>query len=288
MGYPGRPRATSAGPLRADRGLGGLGWTQGIDYFCNCGKTATTRCRPSSPGGSRTATRSWPTTPCRGAQNNDGEHFFIDPDAELRPRGLGPQAQLRPGRQAELPFGKGRRFGIGRHGPADAILGGWQVNAAVIVQSGLPFNVDLPRSPARTATRAPIVPTSSATPPPGGGTGSDQPYFNATPIGSSGSAFGRPARGTFGNLERNALTGPGYWRVDASLFKRFHLGGARPGVARGGRERLQPRQPGQPERGDRHPRELQPRPRGFITTTAYSGNDPAAEPAVRAAIPVLI
>ena len=47
--------------------------------------------------------------------------------------------------------------------------------------------------------------------------------FNAAPIGATGSAFGRPAKGTFGNLERNSLRGPGYWRVDASLFKNIRL-----------------------------------------------------------------
>lgn len=52
-------------------------------------------------------------------------------------------------------------------------------------------------------------------------------WFNATPIGSPGSAFERPARGTFGTMDRNALRGPGYWRVDASLFKHFRLGGTR-------------------------------------------------------------
>ena len=46
-----------------------------------------------------------------------------------------------------------------------------------------------------------------------------------TPIGTSGSAFGRPARGTFGDLPRNELHGPGFWNVDASLFKRFQLKG---------------------------------------------------------------
>ncbi len=55
----------------------------------------------------------------------------------------------------------------------------------------------------------------------------EEQWFNATPIGSSGSAFERPARGTFGTMERNALRGPGYWRVDASLFKHFSLGGVR-------------------------------------------------------------
>ena len=46
-------------------------------------------------------------------------------------------------------------------------------------------------------------------------------WFNATPIGDSGSAFRPPATGTFGDMARNYLRGPGYWRVDASLFKHF-------------------------------------------------------------------
>jgi hypothetical protein len=48
-------------------------------------------------------------------------------------------------------------------------------------------------------------------------------WFNAAPIGSADSAFARPAVGTFGNLPRNALRGPGYWRLDASLFKKFRV-----------------------------------------------------------------
>ena len=48
-----------------------------------------------------------------------------------------------------------------------------------------------------------------------------------TPIGSSGSAFSRPARGTFGDMKANSLRGPGYWRTDASVFKHFRLSGAR-------------------------------------------------------------
>ena len=48
-----------------------------------------------------------------------------------------------------------------------------------------------------------------------------------TPIGSSGSAFGRPARGTFGDLPRNYLRGPGYWRVDASVFKHIRFADTR-------------------------------------------------------------
>ena len=35
------------------------------------------------------------------------------------------------------------------------------------------------------------------------------------------SVFSKPAIGTFGNLERNAVHGPSYFRTDASIFKRF-------------------------------------------------------------------
>lgn len=39
--------------------------------------------------------------------------------------------------------------------------------------------------------------------------------------------FSKPAVGTIGNLPRNALRGPGYWRTDAYLFKRFSFGEAK-------------------------------------------------------------
>jgi hypothetical protein len=41
-------------------------------------------------------------------------------------------------------------------------------------------------------------------------------YFNPA-------AFSQPAPGTFGNLMRNALTGPGYWNVDLAISRRIGL-----------------------------------------------------------------
>ena len=43
-------------------------------------------------------------------------------------------------------------------------------------------------------------------------------YFNPA-------AFAAPAAGTFGNLERNALYGPGFDSVDLSVFKTTKLSG---------------------------------------------------------------
>jgi hypothetical protein len=41
------------------------------------------------------------------------------------------------------------------------------------------------------------------------------------------SVLSNPGVGKFGNQRRNALRGPGYWRTDASLFKKFKLGETR-------------------------------------------------------------
>jgi len=41
----------------------------------------------------------------------------------------------------ELPFGRGRRFGGGLSGIAEAITGGWQVNGIYRVDNGLPVQL---------------------------------------------------------------------------------------------------------------------------------------------------
>jgi hypothetical protein len=41
----------------------------------------------------------------------------------------------------DLPFGHGRRFLSGLNGPANAILGGWQISAINTMQAGTPFNL---------------------------------------------------------------------------------------------------------------------------------------------------
>ena len=108
----------------------------------------------------------------------------------------------------ELPFLKENRW-----------LGGWQFNQATIIQSGLPFNVGYNDSGAD-RDAGPGRPNLIGNP---DGPKNRDEWFNAAPIGDPNSAFGRPAAGTFGNLPRNALRGPGYWRVDASLFKKFRV-----------------------------------------------------------------
>ena len=102
----------------------------------------------------------------------------------------------------------------------DYLVGGWQLNANVYIASGLHLNVDY-RDAGQDRDAGPNRPNVIGDITEGGGT--KERWFNATPIGTPGSAFSRPAVGTFGDMERGSLIGPGFWNVDASLFKRFRF-----------------------------------------------------------------
>ena len=110
-----------------------------------------------------------------------------------------------------LPIGKGRAF-LNKDGVANAILGGWQTNGFVTLQTGLPFT--------------PALQTSTTN-----GTGS-RPDRIASGNLSSGqniknwfdvTAFATPAPFTYGNSGRDILFGPGRVDFTMSLFKDFRI-----------------------------------------------------------------
>ncbi len=148
----------------------------------------------------------------------------------------------------ELPFGNGKQFGnnIGR--AADGLLGGWQLGGILNARTGLPLDIRITRPDIvyrdtrnGTIVNAPVVVNGApVTVPvinvPDGGNSrdvwfpdvvagvdaflqnpSDKRYFlNPT-------AFSTPAPGTFGNLGRGALHGPGLNQFDLTLHKKFSL-----------------------------------------------------------------
>jgi Carboxypeptidase regulatory-like domain/TonB dependent receptor len=211
----------NCGVRTADGLCGNYGWTQGVDFFSNTGKSAYNAFQAKltkrfSHGISLLTHYTY-----QSHKNNDGDYFFIDPNVNYGPANFIRKQVFVLAGTADLPIGKGRMINLG-DGVADRILGGWQVNANVTVQSGIPFNVSY-RDAGSDRDTGPSRPNLIGDPQAGSGNGLTTPYFNVTPIGSAGSAFGRPAKGTFGDLSRNALVGPGYWNVDASLFKKFRL-----------------------------------------------------------------
>jgi hypothetical protein len=95
------------------------------------------------------------------------------------------------------------------------VFGGWQVSGVTTLQSGRPLNITIPGEvagigPGGAAQRPNVVGDWSAS------AGTAARWFN--PAG-----FAIPATGTFGNLGRNALTGPGTNNWDLSAQKLFRF-----------------------------------------------------------------
>jgi hypothetical protein len=94
------------------------------------------------------------------------------------------------------------------------IAGGWQVGGIMVLQSGLPFTVTVPGSPANTGSG------SRANPVPGVSPNVDNQsinrWFNAA-------AFTTPPAFTWGTLGRNTLRGPAIYNFDFMAGKKFRF-----------------------------------------------------------------
>ena len=228
-GYPNVPqnnrRPFFAGRVANDLGLGGaFGWTQGIDYFCNCANNAYDSLQAKfnkrfSAGYSVKLNY----TLQRQVQES-GDYFLYDVEMNKGPADWDRTHNFVFSLVAELPIGRDKLYLSSISPGVDAFIGGWQFNMNTIIQSGLPFSVNYRDAGADRDTGGNNRPNLTGDPE---GPQTRDQWFNATPIGSSGSAFSRPARGTFGDLARNSLRGPGYWRTDASIFKHVRMTGSR-------------------------------------------------------------
>ncbi len=115
----------------------------------------------------------------------------------------------------DLPFG--RSIAAHEHLWVDRLIGSWQLSGIETLQSGLPFTPQLSYNPSNDGdTRNPVRPSWNA-----GFTGpviegGPNQYFNP-------SAFTQPLAGTYGNVGRNILQGPGLAETDVSLTKIFTL-----------------------------------------------------------------
>jgi hypothetical protein len=119
----------------------------------------------------------------------------------------------------QIPIGPGRRWL--RTGAAATCLGNWDLFFVATFQSGRPFTVSMhPDIDVSNTGRANL------------GFGfNDRPNLVGDPSVASPSpeqwfntlAFGQPAFGTFGNVGRNSLEGPGFKNVNISLTRRVPL-----------------------------------------------------------------
>lgn len=150
-----------------------------------------------------------------GAQSQNQAQMILDRNDLSRDWGL---SALNVSRQAsisgryELPFGAHQHWLRGR-GWASRLAGGWQVNGIATLLSGFPFTPQIGanrsedgdiRNPDRPSLKpgfsGPVV------------LGKPNRWFDPN-------AFTLPVFGTYGDLGRGTLTGPGLATLDASLFK---------------------------------------------------------------------
>ena len=113
----------------------------------------------------------------------------------------------------ELPFGKGRQF-LNNSTPLDLIVGGWQLSGTVVLQTGQPFSVygdqaNYSLAGTQFPNRIPGVPLYVSNKGING-------WFNPA-------AFSKPADGTWGDVRRNFLYGPGMNVFNMSMAKSFGL-----------------------------------------------------------------
>jgi len=138
----------------------------------------------------------------------------------------------------ELPFGRGKQFLGNSSRLLDLLVGGWQINAALTIGSGLPWTpsytncgVDEDTGPCRPSLTGGyhvgvqrvngalryFVPESTAL--------CDSAMATACSGGvvTSVGPWSAPGVGNFGNIQRNSFTGPGEFKTDMSFFKAFSI-----------------------------------------------------------------
>jgi len=122
----------------------------------------------------------------------------------------------------QLPFGKGKMF-LNNNALLDAAIGGWQLSGTIVLTSGQPFTVygtqntyqhagsGFPNWNPGVSWKPQHRSTHCET-----GAGCINQWYNPA-------AFTRPADGTFGNVRRNSLYGPGLSQVNLSGGKTFAM-----------------------------------------------------------------
>jgi hypothetical protein len=145
----------------------------------------------------------------------------------------------------ELPFGTGKKYGANASPLAKGLLAGWQIGTLFNARTGLPIDVEIVRNSqivyrnnatgvitTSALVAGGVIQTTPIVNVPGGGQsrnvqrpnlipGVDPYLHNRGWLYLNPAAFAIPDPGTYGNLGRNALRGPGISQLDLTLSKKF-------------------------------------------------------------------
>jgi hypothetical protein len=147
-----------------------------------------------------------------GAQNGGDFRYFIHPEWEYGNSDFDVRRRFVFSYLYELPIGRGKAAFGSAHGVSNQIIGGWQIGGITSVSSGNWFTILNSNGSANSdgQQRPDLIGNVHAAPCVPG------TFFNTC-------AFGQPALGSFGDVRRNTVQGPGYQIWDFSLFKNFPI-----------------------------------------------------------------
>jgi hypothetical protein len=204
---------------------GKYGWTQGIDFYCNCATNNYNSLQVQAEKRSSfgyTATGSYTF---QHATNDEGNDYTF-----LYNRALGrgntdfiAHHQFTLAQTYDIPFGKGRKYGAHLNPVINGFFGGWGLSAVTQWYSGVPFEPYIGNYPTG-AVRPDVGPNNRPDIKAGG-----DPYAGAKHDrdqwfkGGLGDVFLVPANNQFGNMPRNWLFGPQFFNTDLALAKAFSI-----------------------------------------------------------------
>ncbi|MEP6643324.1 MAG: TonB-dependent receptor [Acidobacteriaceae bacterium] len=151
-------------------------------------------------------------------QNNSDFRDFRHPENEIGSSDFDIRHRFVASFFYELPFGHGKRFVGDASGALDQVVGGWQVASIVSMSTGNYFTV--------------LDSNANFSNSDGGAGGASQrpdqvgdPHAHPCVPGTffNTCAFADPPAGSYGNVGRNTVEGPGYKTWDLSLFKNFSV-----------------------------------------------------------------
>ena len=134
----------------------------------------------------------------------------------------------------ELPVGHNKHYLAGANGIAEAFVGNWQLGTIISARSGVPVEIYVTRpdfvyqdTTSKLFFTTPGVGRTVVINTPGGGSSRAfrRPDLvpGVNPILPNGylnpAAFAVPLPGTYGNLERGLIHGPGDWQADVTAAK---------------------------------------------------------------------
>jgi hypothetical protein len=152
-------------------------------------------------------------SPFNGQEGTKTFQNFHDPHSNYGPSNFDIRESLKSSIVYQLPFGMGRTF-LNKNRLLDTVVGGWQVSAIVINQSGNPFTV-LFNGPNNSYSQAGAWYPNVLHPAQNGKQSLSQ-WYDPT-------AFVTASNGTFGNSSRNSLRAPGIDTANLSMGKTFNL-----------------------------------------------------------------